>query len=443
MRPSLGALLALFCASALTGAAVTSSADWPQWRGPTGTGVAAHADPPITWSEAENVRWKVPLPGKGLSTPIVTGDRLFLTTAVPHGESMAPVEPQHDGAHDNLEPLMQLEFRVLAFDRRDGGLLWQRTVRDARPHEGTHVTGSWASASPVTDGERVFAFFGSQGIFALDLDGQLLWQRDLGDMSIFHGHGEGSSPALHGEILVLNWDHQGGSFIVALDKRTGAERWRVARDEITSWSTPLVVEHGGRAQVIVSATRRTRAYDLATGNLIWEVGGLSRNVVASPVAGGGLAFVGSSYDTRAMLAIRLDRATGDVSGGEAIAWSRARDTPYVPSPILYDGALCFIKHLQNVLTCVDAETGDTLHGPRRIPGSQGVFASPVGAAGRIYITSRDGTTAVLGRGGDYSLLAANRLDDSFSASAAIAGDELFLRGERYLYCLGRPPLAEQ
>lgn len=434
-----GVPLAILLASGLAGASPAGSTDWPQWRGPAGTGVATGGDPPVRWSETQNIRWKVPIPGKGLSTPIVTADRVFLTTAVAHGEALSPTEPRHEGAHDNLAPLRRLEFRVLALDRRDGTLLWQRTLRDAQPHEGTHLTGSWASASPVTDGERLFAFFGSQGIFALDYDGGLLWQRDLGDMSIFHGHGEGSSPALHGDTLVINWDHQGDSFVVALDKRTGVERWRVARAEITSWSTPLIVEHAGRTQVVVSATHRTRSYDLADGRLIWEAGGLSRNVVASPVAGDGLVFVGSSYDTRAMLAIRLDDARGDVSGGDAVVWRRTRDTPYVPSPILYQGSLCFLKHLQNVLTCVEATTGKTVHGPRRIPGNQGVFASPVGAAGRLYITSRDGTTAVLSQGGDYTLLATNQLEDSFSASAAIAGDEIFLRGERHLYCLARPP----
>ena len=441
LRLRLEALVAILWASFLAAAIPTVPAGWPQWRGPTGTGVAADADPPVSWSEEENVRWKIPIPGKGLSTPVIAGDRLFLTTAVPHGDYVAPPAGDAPGAHDNLAPRRRLRFVVLAVDRRDGRLLWQRTVRDARPHAGTHVTASWASASPVTDGERVFASFGSQGIFALDIDGELLWEKDLGDMKIFHGHGEGSSPALHGDTLVVNWDHQGESFVAALDKRTGEERWRVARDEITSWSTPLVVEHAGRVQVIISATHRTRAYDLADGRLLWEAGGLSRNVVASPVAGNGLVYVTSSYDTRAMLAIRLAAAAGDVTGGEAVAWTRTRDTPYVPSPILYDDALCFLKHLQNILTCVDAESGDTLLAPRRIPGSQGVFSSPVGNAERIYITSRDGTTAVLQRGGEYRLLATNKLDDAFAASPAIVGGELFLRGESNLYCLARETTA--
>lgn len=252
-------------------------------------------------------------------------------------------------------------------------------------------------------------------------------------MQTLHGHGEGSSPALHDGTLIVNWDHEGSSFVVALDARTGKERWKVARDEVSSWSTPLVVEHQGRTQVIISATRRIRGYDLATGDVVWECGGLSRNVIASPVAAAGMVFAGSSYEKRAMLAIRLDGARGDITGTDRVVWTRDRDTPYVPSPLLYEDKLCFLRHYQGILSCVNARTGDTLYGPVRLPGIYDVYASPVGAAGRVYITSRDGTTLVLRHGSAPEVLALNRLDDSFSASAAVAGGELFLRGEEYLY----------
>jgi outer membrane protein assembly factor BamB len=322
----------------------------------------------------------------------------------------------------------------LAIDRGTGEILWQRTVRDERPHEGAHATGSWASNSPVTDGEHLFAFFGSRGLYALDLDGKVLWEVDLGKMQSFHGHGEGSSPALYGDTLVVNWDHQGESFVIALDKRTGTQRWKTARDEITSWSTPLIVEHAGKQQVVVGATKRVRAYDLATGKQLWACGGLSRNVVASPVASDGLVFVGNSYDWQAMMAIRLS-SEGDVTGTDAVVWKQDRHTPYVPSPVLYGGMLCYLKHNQAVLTCVEAKTGKTIFGPQRLPGVRNVFASPVGAADRIYIADRDGNTSVIKRSESFEVLATNHLDDGFSASPAIAGDELFLRGERHLYCL--------
>ena len=414
---------------------------WAQWRGPLGTGVAPRGNPPLEWSEEKNVRWKVAIPGKGLSTPVIWGDRIFLTAAIAVGDAL-PDHGHAHGAHDNMPASYRHKFVVLAVNRRDGSILWQRTVNDERPHESTHETGSWASHSPVTDGEYVFASFGSRGIYCLDMAGELVWKKDLGNMQTLHGHGEGSSPALYGDTLIVNWDHEGGSFVVALDKRTGSERWKVLRDEVTSWSTPLVVVHEGKPQVIIAATKRVRGYDLATGDVIWECGGLATNVVASPVAADGFVYVGNSYEFRAMLAIRLSAAKGDITNTDAIVWTRDRHTPYVPSPLLYSDRapggdrLYFLKHYQGILTCLEAKTGKTLFGPQRLPGIGNVYASLVGAAGRVYIVSLNGTTVVLEHGREFKLLATNRLDDSFSASPAIVGNELFLRGDRSLYCIG-------
>ena len=410
---------------------------WPQWRGPLGTGVAPQGDPPVEWAEDRNVRWKLPLPGSGHGTPVIWGDRIFLTTAIPYGDVVDGTYPEDHGAHDNVAPNRRLHFVVLAVDREAGKILWQRTVHSGSPHEGTHTTGSWASASPVTDGEHLFASFGSQGLYALTPDGEPVWHKDLGDMRIRHSHGEGSSPALHGNTLVINWDHQGDSFVVALDKATGRERWRSDRDEITSWSSPLIVQHRGKAQVVIAATGRVRGYDLKTGRLLWQCGGLSRNVVASPVAAGGYVYVANSYDAQVMMAIRLEVAKGDITGTDAVAWTLHRHTPYVPSPLLYEGQLFFVKHLQSFLSAVDAKTGKVLFGPARLPVPQMIFASPVGAADRIYVAGRGGVTTVLKRSNRFEVLAVNRLEDSFSASPAVAGDALYLRGERYLYRLSR------
>ena len=412
---------------------------WGQWRGPLGTGVAPDGNPPLTWSETENVRWKTSIPGKGHSTPVIWGDRIYLTTAIPVGQVSTPHGTTAHGAHDNVPPSKRHEFVVFAVDRNDGKIVWQRTVSTHRPHDSTHETGSWASNSPVTDGKRVFASFGSGGLYALDRDGKLLWQSDLGLLRIKHGHGEGSSPALGGETLVVNWDHEGDSFVVALDRRSGKQRWKVPRDEGTSWSSPLIVQHDGGSQVIVAATNRVRSYDLDDGRLIWECGGLSGNVVASPVAADGHVYVANSYETRSMLAIRLEGARGDLTGTDAVVWTRNRDTPYVPSPVLYGDSLCFLKHYQSLLTCVHATTGTALFGPERLPGIRNVYASPVGAAGRIYIVDLDGSALVIENGKKLEVLARNRLDDSFSASPAIVGDELFLRGERHLYCIAETP----
>lgn len=422
----------VFAQDVVTGEALHN---WPAWRGPLGTGASPDADPPIEWNEEQNVRWKTPLPGLGHSSPVVWGDRIFLTTAIPVGPALPPRHSQAPGAHDNLPVTHKQQFVVLAVDRRDGSIAWQTPVHEELPHEGWHYTASAASISPVTDGQHVFASFGSYGLFCLDIDGNVVWQKQIGKLQIKHGHGESSTPALSGDTLVVNWDQERDSFIVALDKATGDERWRVPRDEETSWASPIVIEHGGRPQVVVSGTNRIRGYDPATGEVLWECGGLSSNVVASPVYDAGMVFAGSSYETRALVAINLDGARGDVTGTKQVAWSRRERTPYVPSPLLYDGGLYFLYHYQGVLTRVTARTGEEPTGPFRLTGITDVYSSPVAAAGRLYITDREGTTLVMSVGEKPQAVALNRLDDQFSASAALVGREMILRGEKSLYCL--------
>jgi len=410
-------------------------ASWPQWRGPLGTGVAPNTRPPLEWSETKNVRWKTALPGKGHSTPVVWGDQIFLTTAIPYGD---PIKPRfvRPGAHDNNAFTHNHEFKVLAVSRKTGKILWQQTLKKAAPHEAGHITASLASASPVTDGERVFAFFGSYGLFCLDTKGKLLWKKDLGEMHSKHGHGEGSSPALFRDTLIVNWDQEEQSFVVALDKRTGRQIWRVARAEDTSWATPIVVEHENVAQVIVPGTHRIRGYNLSNGEVIWECGGLSSNIVATPVAANGIVYAGSSYDTRAMLAIRLAGANGDITGTKQVLWSRQRGTPYVPSPLLYDDLIYNLQHYQGVIVRINRQTGEDFGDPVRLAAIRDVYSSPIGAAGRVYVTSRDGVTQVISHGEQVpKTLAVNRLDDTFSASAVAVGRDLLLRGEHFLYCI--------
>ena len=414
---------------------VESEQYWPQWRGPLGTGVAPYANPPVEWSETKNVRWKVELPGSGHSTPIIWKDRVFVTTAVPYGDELEPKYSGASGAHDNAAVTHHYQFDVLAINRADGKILWQRTVHRELPHEGGHVSGSLASASAVTDGEHVYAFFGSRGLYCLDMDGELQWKADLGEMNTKHGHGEGSSPVLYGDTLVVNWDHEGSSFVIAFHKRTGKQLWKVARDELTSWATPIVVENGGKPQLIVSGTQRIRAYDLSTGRVIWECGGMSANVVASPVAGDGIVFVGSSYGKRKILAIRYGGAVGDITETDRVLWQSIKGTPYVPSPLLYNYSLYFLSHYQGVLSRVNAKTGEEQPGRFRLEGIHNIYASPMGAAGRVYITDLDGTTLVISNEENPRFIALNSLDDSFSASAAAVGSDLFLRGRLNLYCI--------
>ena len=410
---------------------------WPQFRGPLATGVSADATPPLEWSENANLRWKAELPGLGHSSPITWGDQIFVTTAIPFGDSLE--EPRYSGrpgAHNNLPVSQQHAFVVLALDRHTGEPRWQQTVRERLPHEGGHETGSLASATPVTDGERVYAFFGSHGLYCLDAEsGEVLWKKDLGDQHSKHGHGEGSSPVLHEGVLVVNWDHEEGSFVTAFDATSGEEQWRVDREERTSWATPIVVIEEGKPQVVVSGTQAIRSYDLATGKVIWEVGGLSDNVVASPVAEQGYVYAASSYNFQAMLGIKLADARGTLDQTDHVIWKRSRRTPYVPSPLLYDGVLYFLAHYQGVLSRVEGKTGDEPTGPFRLLGLREIYASPVAANGRLYLVDRSGVTVVLSHAREPKPLAVNQLEDRFSATPALVGDTLYLRGERFLYAI--------
>lgn len=414
--------------------ATTSTSQWGQWRGPLATGEAPTATPPLRWSETENVRWKVAIPGSGHASPIVWGEHVFVATAVPVGG------PPGAGAETGGVSPVRLRFLLLALDRTTGKVLWERVAREGVPHEGIHNTSTFASASPVTDGEVVIASFGSNGIYAFDMNGTKLWETDLGDMSTRNEFGEGGSPALFGDTLVVLWDHEGDSFIVALSKSTGKELWRQSRDEPTSWSTPLVVEPAGagKPQVIVNATNRVRSYDLATGTLLWSTGGMTTNVIPSPVYADDVVYVMSGFRGNALKAINLSKAAGDFSEGEALRWAADRDTPYVPSPLLYRGALYILKTNTAVLTTFDAISGAQHYGPERLEGLDSIYASPVAADGRVYVADRSGAVMVLAAGPKLEVLAVNKLDDGFDASPALVGDTIFLRGRKHLYRIASP-----
>ena len=323
----------------------------------------------------------------------------------------------------------------MAFDRETGDVAWRRVAREAVPQEGyQQPNGTYASGSAVTDGERLYAFFGSWGLYAYSLDGELLWETDLGTRFMRNAFGEGTTPALHGDTLVVAWDHIGGqSFVAALDAGTGRERWRSNRDEIDTWATPLVVEHAGRAQVVTPAMNHVYGYDLETGETVWRSRGTTMNAIPSPVHAGGIVYVTSGYRGNNLQAIRLADARGDIAGTGAVVWQLDRDTPYVPSPLLYDDVLYLLKSNDGILSAFDPLTGAPHYALQRLEGVPNVFASPVGAAGRVYIAGRDGTTLVVRHGPRYEVLAANTLDDGFDASPALVDRELYLRGHRHLY----------
>jgi len=294
--------------------------------------------------------------------------------------------------------------------------------------------GTWASSSAITDGQRVYAFFESSGLYTYDTEGNLLWQKHFGDKKMYADVGEsGSTPVLFGHYLVVAWDHQGASFVTALDARTGQEIWRANRQEVDSWSTPLVVEHAGRPQVVTSGQNRIRSYDLETGQLVWHSEGLTMNPIPSPVGADGMVFAMSGLQGNRLRAIRLADAQGDITGGKAIAWALERDTPYVPSPLLLDGFLYVLKGNAGILSVFDAKTGTPHYQVQRLPGITEVYASPVAAQNRVYVTGRDGTTLVIRHGGSFEVMARNTLDDGFDASAALVDEHIYLRGYRYLY----------
>ena len=433
------------------------SANWHQWRGPNSDGVSPQGDPPVEWSEEQNVRWKVPVPGKGSATPVVWGDRIFVLTAVPaEGPARAEADtarprrgtaqaaqpgqrggrrrgPGGGGGFGNAPPSRQ-QFMVLCFDRTSGDVVWQRVVAEELPHEGHHQTNTFASASAVTDGERVFASFGSRGIYCLNMDGEVQWERDLGDMQTRNGFGEGSTPALHEDTLVVTWDHEQQSAIYALDARTGEIRWQKERDEPTTWATPLIVEHEGRTQVVTNGTNRVRSYALESGELIWECGGQVSNPIATPLVVEGMVIATTGHRGNALYAIPLD-ATGDVTDTRKIAWSTNEIGSYIASPLVYRGLLYVTKGRDAIISCFDAKTGKQLSGPERMDGLNTLYASPAAAADRLYYIDRNGTCLVLKAGPEFEVLATNRLDEGVDASPVIVGKQMFLRGEKHLYCL--------
>jgi outer membrane protein assembly factor BamB len=426
--------------ASLWGAETPSGADkfWPQWRGPDANGFVAYGDPPVEWSETKNVHWKIDIPGKGSSSPIIWGDRIFVTTSVPVGgeidESAPPPQSGRRGMRTN-EPKSEHEFIVFAINRSDGHIIWQKTLRKERPHEGTHPTGTWASNSAVTDGKHVFVYFGSRGLYCLDMDGNVIWEKDFGDMEKRMSFGEGSSPVLHEDKIIVLWDHQGPSYLYALEKATGKEVWKVSRDEITSWTTPFIVENNGKYQVVTSATNQVRSYDAATGELIWHTGGMTMNPIPSPVAIDGMVLVMSGFRGNALLAIRLADAAGDITDSDAIVWKLGKDTPYAPSPLLYDDVVYFLKTNSAILSSYNAKTGEEYYSLQRLDGMGTIYSSPVGVNGRVYISDRDGNTTVIRHGSKFEVLAKNSLDDGFDASMAVVGDEIFLRGHDKLYCI--------
>lgn len=445
--------LTLVCAllTSPTGA-MDDDAHWAQWRGPNGSGFVADCHPPTEWSETKNIRWKTRIPGKGYASPVVYGDRIYLMTAV-EGErasedaGAAAPPPQRGGrgagrGFHSTAPQARQEFQVLAVDRNSGEIVWSTTVRHELPHEGTHGTSTFASPSVVTDGDHVFAHFGSRGLYCLDTDGAVVWEKDLGDMRTRNQFGEGASPALYGDILVVPWDHEGDSFVVALDKNSGSELWRQARDEPTTWATPAIVDVGGRVQAILPGTNNCISYDLKTGEEIWRCDGLTVNAIPTPIVAHGMVYLMSGFRGNVLRAVKLDAAEGDIDDSDAIVWTHDRGTSYVPSAMLSGERLYFLRSNNAIISCVNALTGQAHYIGQRLDVVRNVYASIIGAGGHVYICGREGNTAVLEDGTEFRQIRTNTLGEGINATPAIVGDVIYLRGDQHLYCIAEDTATE-
>src|SRR5687767_8925204 len=415
-----------------------SDAHWPQWRGPFFNGMA-RGDAPTVWNDTKNIKWKAEIPGRGFSTPVIWGDKIFLTTAIPSGKAVeppasAPAEGRRGGG--GAGPLVEHRFELLCLDRKTGKVLWQKTAKTATPHEGYHrAYGSFASNSPITDGRYVYASFGSRGLYAYDFNGKLIWEKDFGvQMKMRLAFGEGAAPLLLRDQLFVVFDHEAGSFIVAVDKRNGKELWRTTRDEPSSWSTPLAIEHNGRTEIVVSATNRVRSYDARTGKVVWESAGLGSNVIPVPVTHNGMVFVMSGHRDPKLMAIKLGKE-GDLTGSDAIAWSHTRGLAYTTSPVLYDNKLYVVTD-NGMVSAFNATTGEPYYAQTRLPKASNLKASPVGANGKLYLATEDGDVVVLKMGEKFEVLATNTLTDQvFIASPVIADGEIYLRGQNMLFAI--------
>lgn len=407
-------------------------ADWSTWRGPFENGMA-RGEAPATWSETQNVAWKTEIPGRGHSSPVLYGDLMFITTAVPEG----PLSGGGGGGRGpggGFAANVPHRFLVMCLNRKTGKVVWEKEALKATPHEGYHFRyGSFASNSPVTDGKHVYAFFGSRGLFVYTMEGKLAWQNSFSPMRMRLAFGEGTAPVLHENTLLLGFDQEEGSYLLALDKTTGKQIWKVDRDEPSAWSPPLVLTHEGQKQIIVAATNKTRAYEFATGKLIWECAGLGTNVIPAPVTAKGIVYVMSGHRDPNLMAIKLGRK-GDLTGTDAIVWQNKRANSYTPSPVLINDRLYFVSD-NGFFSCLNALTGEVLF-QERLPKPYNFKASPVGVNGKIYLSTEEGDVLVLKIADKMEILATNTMkDEVFIASPAVVGGDLYLRSQKAIYCI--------
>lgn len=430
---------------ALSAGQVAAQEHWPQFRGPESTGVVRSESLPDRWSATENVEWKTDIPGRGWSSPIVWGNHLFVTTVINTGTSEEPKKGLYFGGNRPTPPDSLHQWKVFGLDVTTGRVLWERLLHEGIPRTPIHIKNSYASETPVTDGQRVYCYFGNVGLFCLDYSGNIVWQQAMEPRPIRFGWGTAASPVLHEGRLYLVNDNDEESYLQALDAQTGKEIWRVPRDEKSNWSTPYIWKNEHRVEIVTPGSGQVRSYDLE-GRLLWWFEGMSGITIATPYAAGGLLYISSGYvgDTlRPVYAIRPG-AQGDISLPEGetsnafIAWSQRRGGPYNPSTLVYEGRL-YVLFDRGLLACHDARDGKPIYGPERIPNGGGFTASPWAYGGKVYCLNEDGVTFVVKAGDQFELLHTNPLgdDDMGMASPAMVGDRLLIRTSARVYSIRR------
>jgi outer membrane protein assembly factor BamB len=422
--------------------------DWPQFRGIRASGIDDQHPAPATWDVARNqsVRWKVPIPGLGHASPVVWGDTVFLATSI-SGQKDAGLKVGYYGDIDPVKDDTPHEWRVYALEKKTGKVLWQRSVLTAVPKIKRHMKSTHANSTLATDGERILAFFGSEGLYAFDMKGAPIWKKDLGVLDagyyvVPEAQWEtGSSPILHEGVVVVQADVQKGSFIAAFDAKDGKELWRRTRDDVPTWSTPTVHQVNGRTQLLVNGMRHVGAYDFKTGEEIWKLSGGGDIPVPTPVVSDGLIYVTNAHGLMAPVYAIRDTATGDVSlksGADknaAVAWSYTRGGGYLSTPLVYRGLLYVITY-NGILTVYDAKTGEKYFTQRLADGTSAFTASPVGGDGKVYFASEDGRVFVLKAGRTYELVATNEMGASTLSTPALSEGMMFWRTQGQVVAIG-------
>lgn len=415
---------------------------WPQWRGPDESGVSTGSKLPSEWSESKNILWKAPVAGRSHSSPIVWNDRIFLTTdiegeVIPEAKAVIHYNEGKEFKHpDAIGGDRRHTMKVLCLDRRTGAQIWERTAYDGAVYDDRHRKGSYAAATPATDGKFVYAWFGSEGLYCHDFSGKLIWKASLGKIGTL-GLGVATSPVIYEDLVILQCDEDNGdnSFIAALDRKTGKEIWRTARKVEVTWSTPLIVRTPERVEVVCSGNSWIISYDPRTGKELWRAKGHESNAIATPLSGHGMVFVYAGFPLKRTFAIKLG-GSGDLTATPNIVWKYEKGTAYVPSGILY-GDYVYMMTDRGILTCLDARTGAVKYDNGRVPVPASFTASPVAFEGKILLTSEDGETFVIQAGPEYKVLGVNSVGEPVYASPAISNGTILIRGEKNLYCIAQ------